>query len=298
MRKYIFWGALFIIMGALWFLKMSGVISFTCRNILSLWPLLLIWIGIGILPLRDGFKIALDLISMAVGMVLLIQPVQGCSISQHLNIEKYVNTVIVYDAGDDVIGKVGKAKLEFNAGASEIIFAKGDSTLLNIGSTDADNNRNIKFTQKQFQDKVEMNVTVMPTHNMIGSPFTVFLSSDPVWEMDISVGASKNHIDLSPFKVENLELSAGASDIYLKIGDLHPTVDVKIEMGATNMEIAIPSTMDCHIKKEWGLTSSTFKDFKETGKGHYFSAATDSVSKGVINLEISSGVSNIVITKY
>ena len=299
MRKYIFWGLLFITIGTLWLLKMSDVISFTCRNILSLWPLILIWIGIGILPFKDIYKIGLDVISMAIGVFLLLQPLQHCSISRHIDIEKHVNSVItgnVVHNTDDV----GKAKLSFNAGAAEIIFAKGeDSTLLDIVSANADHKANITFTRKQNNGKVEMDVKVMPTpRNVVSGPYSVLLSSNPVWEMDIKVGATKNNIDLSAFKVKKLEFSSGASDTYLKIGDRHSEVNIKVSMGAANMEIAIPATMNCNIENKSGMSSSTFKGFETKEKGHFFSATNDSVSKGTINLEISAGVSNILVTKY
>jgi hypothetical protein len=298
MRKYVFWGVLFIIMGSLWMLKMSNVISFTCRNILSLWPLILIWIGIGMLPLKEGYKIALDMIFMAIGIVLLLQPVQCCSFSQHIDSNTHVNSVItgnvVLHADDS-----DKAKLYFNAGATEIIFAKGDTALLNIVAADIDNEANITLARRQNNNKAEIDVKVLPKpDHVMSGPYTVLLSPNPVWDMEIEVGATKNHIDLSAFKVEKLELSSGASKVYLKIGDLYPNVDIEIDLGVTSMEIAIPSTMNCNIEKESGLTSSSFKDFKEIEKGHYYSAATNGVSKGTINLEISAGVSNIVVTKY
>lgn len=297
MRKYIFWGLLFIIMGTLWMLKMTGIISFTYRDILSLWPLILIWIGIGILPFKDIYKIILDVISMGIGIMLLMQPVQSCYMFQDINIEKDRYSVITGNVL--LVDDVNRAKLCFNAGAAEIIFAKGDTALLDIVSANANNKANITFTRKQNNNRVEMDVKVRPkAHNVISGPYTVLLNPEPIWEMDIEVGATKNHIDLSAFKVENMKLDAGASDIYLKIGDIHPVVNIKLNMGATNMEVAVPSTMDCHIKKESGLTASTFRDFTEKEKGHYFSATTDSVNKGVINIEISSGVSNIVVTKY
>ena len=298
MRKYIFWGLLFIIMGTLWLLRASEVISFTGRNILSLWPLILIWIGIGILPLKDIYKIGLDVLFMAIGILLLLQSTRSCPIFRHTEFDIENNTVITGNVVRDA-DSLDKAKLCFNAGATEIIFAQGDTALLDIVSANADHKANVTLTRKQNGNRAEVEVKVLPNPRQVRSgSYTVLLNPTPVWEMDIEVGATKNKIDLSTFKVEKLNFSSGASDVFLKIGDLYPNVDIEVNVGVTSMEIAIPSTMDCHIEKETGLSSVSFKGFKETEKGNYFSAAVGGESKGTINLEISSGVSNIKVSRY
>ncbi len=41
---------------------------------IELWPLIFIWIGIGLLPIKEWIKISLDIIILAIGVVFLLSP--------------------------------------------------------------------------------------------------------------------------------------------------------------------------------------------------------------------------------
>jgi hypothetical protein len=71
-NKNVFWGLLLIAIGVLLILKTSHVIFFSYYDLIKLWPVILIWIGIALIPMKDIFKIILDLLVFAVAVYILI----------------------------------------------------------------------------------------------------------------------------------------------------------------------------------------------------------------------------------
>ena len=48
--KSVFWGILFIIAGILWLLQSLQIVDFGWHDVLALWPFILIWTGISVIP--------------------------------------------------------------------------------------------------------------------------------------------------------------------------------------------------------------------------------------------------------
>lgn len=293
MRKYIFWGLLLMIVGALWLLKLTSFVNFSWRDAFYLWPLILVWVGIGVLPIRDGFKVLLDIITMAIGVLILINPCETKHYCNHDEKQSKVIKTITYS--DD---NYQNAKLTFNAGATEIRFFPNKENLIDILGERSEN-VDISITEECHSREVDVTLAVLPhKSNVINGPYKIMLNPAPIWEMDINLGASNNHIDLSDFKVKELELSSGASDIFLKIGELHPDVNIELGVGASSVKIEVPASMECTIENSSALSSNHFQGFTKKEKGIYYSTSSDSISKGKIHIAITSGVSNISVVKY
>jgi len=56
--KHVFWGLVLISVGVLFILNNFGIFEFGWRTLWSLWPLILIFWGISILPVKEWMKIA------------------------------------------------------------------------------------------------------------------------------------------------------------------------------------------------------------------------------------------------
>ena len=78
--KNIYWGLLLIAIGVLLLLKTLNILSFSFNDLIKLWPLILIWIGISLIPMKDVFKIILNVLVFLVGVYILIagNPLNGC----------------------------------------------------------------------------------------------------------------------------------------------------------------------------------------------------------------------------
>jgi len=69
----IFWGLVLIIIGVLMFLKQFGIIYFHWYSLWQLWPLLLVFWGVSLLPLKDPLKLIISVVFIAVTFFVLLQ---------------------------------------------------------------------------------------------------------------------------------------------------------------------------------------------------------------------------------
>ena len=75
--KHIFWGLLLIITGTLSILRTMEVICFSWWDALSFWPLILVWTGIKLLPVKEGWKALFALLVLALAVLLLLTGATG-----------------------------------------------------------------------------------------------------------------------------------------------------------------------------------------------------------------------------
>jgi phage shock protein PspC (stress-responsive transcriptional regulator) len=78
-KSGIFWGVLLVALGLLWLGKSFGLFHFHWYNALKLWPLLIIWLGITLLPIERIWKNICSFVIIAIAIVLLfVLPVSSC----------------------------------------------------------------------------------------------------------------------------------------------------------------------------------------------------------------------------
>ena len=70
--KNIIWGLVLVLIGTLFILKNLDVIYFSWHSIWRLWPLILVLIGVTILPVKDAVKVVLTIIVLIIGALFLI----------------------------------------------------------------------------------------------------------------------------------------------------------------------------------------------------------------------------------
>ncbi|MDR3047904.1 MAG: hypothetical protein LBU51_09930 [Bacteroidales bacterium] len=301
MRKYLFWGILFIAMGILWILNKTIPLHISFRDVLYLWPFILIWTGIGFLPIKDTYKICIDIVTIVCFLFLLIHQDGRPHFRHHQN--KEVKIYCDEDETETIHSSVAfnndssYAHLQLDAGAASILFAEGHDKLVDIAGT-AKEKGNINISTSTIDNKSDISVKIKPKNGNIAANYTVFINPEPVWKIDIKLGATDNDIDLSNFKIQELTIEASASVIDLTIGELYPEVSLKIETGVSSIKITIPKSMDCRIENESALTSKNFEGFTKEEKGVYVSKSENTVKKGIINIEMSSGVSDITVIRH
>lgn len=282
-----------MVIGVLWLLKILSVICFSWCDFIHLWPLILVWIGISFLPIHDGFKILLDIIAMAIGLIILLTPSESNCYFQS-NSSKYEKSVpLTSHTSDDY----STAELKLNAGAGKLVFIPGNLLVDVVGVNDDDVRMEVEKNVSDKDVDIDMYIVPMAARAKQG-PFEVSLSTIPVWDIELNLGASQNDIDLSPFKVENLEISCGASEVKLRVGDIFPKVNVDLNSGASSFKIEVPKSMNCVIENESALSNVNFKGFTKINNGEYQYPTADSISKGTVTIHIESGVSSFDVMKY
>ena len=95
------------------------------------------------------------------------------------------------------------------------------------------------------------------------------LNPSVVWKLDVDAGAAKVDMDLKKFRISDLTLDAGATDIMVRLGSLEDRVNLDIDAGVSNLEIVIPESMAAQIKSNTLVASVDFQGFTSMGNGLY-----------------------------
>jgi hypothetical protein len=89
----------------------------------------------------------------------------------------------------------------------------------------------------------------------------------------------------------------GAASLKLKLGEMHDTVNVRIEGGASSIRIYIPKNSGCEIKSDMGLSSKDFEEFINIGDDTYRTPNYDSAVKKIF-IVLDGGVSSVKVKRY
>jgi hypothetical protein len=104
-------------------------------------------------------------------------------------------------------------------------------------------------------------------------------------------------MDLKDYKIDTININAGASSIDLTLGNKNPVTRLTFDAGASSLNIRVPKEAACEVKSESFLVSRDFEGFTKQGNGLYRSDNYAS-GKGKIFIDIETAVSSISIERY
>jgi hypothetical protein len=300
----LFWGVILITLGVLIGLRNFDIFYFTWGSLFRLWPLLLVFVGISLLPVKSGLKVVLTFIAIAVGILILASNPRSGSLwwnwTDKVKIEKEPEEQrwIEQELQEDFQEGTTNAVLRLDAAAGYFVLDGVTSRLYafetegNTGNFEAttrqpnDYTTIIRLNQKDFRARGNLKSTVMMKLNDI-----------PVWDFNVNAGAAKIEMDLTPFIVEKVNIDGGASAIELKIGERSNRTQIKIQAGASGISIKVPETSACEIDTKTVLSSKNMLGFNQIESGLY-QTPNFSDSANQIHIQIDAAVSGVKIERY
>lgn len=317
--KKVFWGVLFILIGLLFVLKNLNILDFSWYQFLNLWPLLLVLWGIAMLPIKGVIKLILSLTMVAMGIYLVNTYDPGCRIKFHSprfywhgnrsewrdSHRDHENNVKSDDTDWETqllsipySAEISKATLQLDAAAGEFYLQKTSDELIevrkegNIGS--------YSLTSQKSHDSQVLNLSMEQATirvNRLKHRVEIKLHEKPVWDLDMDIGAASVDMDLSPFKINRINIDGGASEIQMKLGSLYPEINVVVDAGVSSIVIEVPEDSGCRIKTSTVLSGKNIRGFKKTGSGRYETENfVDSENKILINIDVAG--SKIEVRRY
>jgi hypothetical protein len=276
-------------------------------TLISLWPLLLVALGIELVGrgLHMNWLRALSNVVLILGLaygVFVLQPVSGQPIFPLAGVSRSgtaFSDVRPHDAG------VTTGSADIKVGATRLTLASGDA-LAAISGT-APSGEAPQMSDSVSGSAATVSVTDPADRNLfIGTAdreLDVMLDSAVQWsEIRLDVGAVTADADLSRLDVTNVVMNVGASDARLKIGALAGDVSVDISGGATSVTILVPANAACTVDAKSGLSDVRVPaSFRQTGgiAGIGDSSFVADGSGGpTIAIFLTSGVSDLRIETY
>lgn len=324
-KSNIFNGIILITIGILLFGYINDFFSFdfSMREIAKYWPLLLVFAGISVFfnERRSVYNPTTALfVAFAIPLGLFHFSVRGIDkvtnkIEDELNIEfnsdnennsnSKIDTVSnnIENYNVPLNSETEYASLDINGGA--VGFSLVESSVANVFEAKTQNNQNgFELSDEKDGNKQEIEFKMMDNKgkfkfnnkNKFGK-IEMKLSTKPIWDLNLNVGASDIKFDLSNYKIKLMDIETGASNLDLKLGNIISESDINISSGLANIKVNIPKDAGCQIITESVLNANTFEGFKEIEKGKW---QTDNFNKSTkkIKLKLDSGLSAVKVERY
>lgn len=309
--KNVFWGVILVTIGVLFVLRNMGVIYFNWWSILNLWPVFLIVLGISLLPIKGLVRIFLAFLVIVLSLIFVSntsyfrykywephewywwddQDEQG-----YYEEEDYEwRDQLLYENYDE---NMENAVLELDAIAGEFYIDKTTDRLLefkregNFGNyyLYADNEGSVVVLKINMDSYVE-------SGPKLKNKAQIMLHPDPLWDMKIDAGAAKLDFDLSPFRIDRIDVNSGASSVRFVLGDENQETELFINSGAAEVTIEVPQSSGCEVITNTILSGKTLDGFDKIEKGLYQTDNFES-AENIIRIEVDAAISNLKVVRY
>jgi hypothetical protein len=306
-KGHIFWGVLLLTLGILFILRNLNIFYFNIHSLLRLWPLIFVFWGISMLPVKQGVKLFLVGLSILLGILILAKnPTHrshwtiwdsdaGYEYNKpYENDEENSSDQQNFSESYDSI--VTNARLNLNAAAGKFYIKNPTDNLFELDTDGESGPYEVKTIHGD--SSATINVKHKENYHSRDLSNTVWLSLNPVpvWDLNIDIGAAGIEIDVSPFLVERIDIEGGASKINLKLGSKSKLTHVNVNAGASSINIEIPYESACELRTNTVLSSRDIDGFNKISGGLYQTPNfSDSVSQIII--EIDAAVSSLEVKR-
>jgi hypothetical protein len=310
--RHLFWGLILIAIGMLFILNNLGIVHFSWFSFWRLWPVILLFWGITLLPVKDMVKyVLLGVVLVSMFFVINRLP-EGRpwywnfkhpdhSFRWEWDDEKNDSTITTSSDQNlsvpfDSLAKRGILKLDAAAG-NFIIKGTTPEFLSFVKSGDIGNyelTTNDIHGDKKITLKMQEGTS---RHNIRKNEVNIRLNSKPAWNLDMSIGAAAVDFDLSDYRIDSANFEAGATSMVVRLGDKNPRTFVEFNAGASSLHIDVPKTAGCQVTSESFLVSKTLEGFENKGN-HVYQTSNFKENKTKIYITIKTAISSIDVSRY
>lgn len=308
--RNLFWALILIAIGLTFLFSNFGWLDFHWVSIWRLWPLIFIFWGISILPIRDVIKFILVIAFIALSFIFFNQITEprwcftihdnDWNFSDEWDEENTprtfsYNTQLLSVPMDSVSHK---AVLKMDAAAGRFHVDSETTDMLSFRK-EGDIGDYSMITDLQ-DGKTVIHITLEKNRKIRRvkkNNVNIKLNPDMVWDLDFDIGAAEVNMDLSEFKIDTARIEAGAASVEIKLGARQPLTYLTYSAGAASLEVMIPKESACEIHSESVLVSRDFEGFINKGDGIYQSTNYAEGANRII-LKIESAVSSLKVERY
>ncbi len=294
-------GIAFIVAGLLLVAYRFGYIDLGIFwSFLTLWPLLLIVIGVSIIFRNRPWVKAL-------AWILLIATVILYSHYFDKNVRFFGRDMVRYDLVSSEVAidhnaniKTGSAIIMLGAGKLEIessddyeVKATFPEEITTFRSKVSDNEA---FEFSAIHDDDFLRNSRWLAH---GYDYSFELNEVILLNIDVDMGAMDSDLDLRDIEFDRLDIDMGAGDIDLYLGYLENNARISIDSGVSDIKIYIPEDIPAQIIFDGGIKDINFDSdstFIKTGD-NYETREFDK-SENYYIIDISTGVGELNIEQY
>ncbi len=295
--KRIFWGLILITIGILFILKNLNIIFFSWGTIWQLWPVLLLLWGISIIPMKNWLKLVLSILAILIAFTFVSnRPCYKHEFKTHKFFDESEFEDQRITVPYDTVVSEATLDLDAAAGSFKIKSTTADLIDFNKYGTLGDYSITSKDNDSRKIIKIKLENTIV-NFGKKSDKVDIKLNQDPLWDINLDIGAASFNLDLSEFRIHKLDVDGGAASIKVKLGDIYPLTKLNIDAGASSIKISIPEGSGCQIKTSTVLSSRSFQGFKKV-KDHTYQTSGFEEKDNKIFIDIDAAVSSLKIFRY
>ena len=291
------WGLLFIAAGVMLLLNNSGALSWDYwGELLMWWPLILIAIGIEKIFLRSK----LQFISYLAPLILIAAMVYiACDVGSQDRLHDYFSSYRWEESADPDIKEIdavinhGRADLFINSGAD--LAAARFNRFSRKPKIDFQKNNGVARLELKSSSFWNRGAIVI-NHGRFGRDWNISFSEETPLRLECRGNDADISLNMESIPLENIKIDDRNGDINLKIGDLRPKVDAKIEGPDARLRVRIPSLCGIKVSGQDYVTYLKNLGLAEQN-GFYLSDGFDT-SKVQIMLTLGNKLQHLSIDRY
>ena len=311
--RKIFWGIILIFFGTILLLENFSVIEFAWSQIWRFWPVLLILIGVNSLTSNANPKFGIPIVAAITILMLTFLAVKGLQPNKDEkeysfdffdggNDDETINsdTTDVTKYTEDYDTRYKSAKLLINGAAGSFNIAESTDQLLDAKVKGSFKKFMLKKTETDTSAAIELNNSKNHNNTFKSnrlSDVSISLNVNPIWDVEANIGAGEIKLDLSNFKIRNVNLNGGAAAFDITLGSKFNNTTLNAETGVASVEIKVPKGSGCQINVTSGLSTKDFNGFVNLGKGVY-ETSNFAKSSSKIHLNLKGGLSSFEVMRY
>lgn len=289
-----FAGTLLLLAGVLLFFSSIGAIPLGFwHNLFSLWPLLLIALGLRMIFRKGLLALLSPLVLVLMVVWALVMPSGYFGRSEDVS---YRQTL------DD---SVTEARLVVSTGAAELrLRGTGpDSTDL-ISATERTYGWPTDFTYRLYGSEAVVSAT-RSSRSFFGFSVNGFrvgssrieaaLNTSIPWSIELNTGASSVRMDLADIVVHRLDINGGVNSVNVQLGARADRTRVDISGGLASINLTVPREVGVRIDTDSAFVGQNFKASGfQKNNGVWLSENYDTASK-FIDISLQGGLSSFKI---
>jgi len=313
-------GFTFLLIGTILLANTLEILEWSVwSNIIKLWPLLIVSIGLSLIfrgkslsfmgPLIIFLGIILGVVTSYMGIGFegeIVREVKTLSREIVIEIEKVpeievaLETEITPETEASLETKeypeIERASIELNLDVGKLTL--GESTPLLYECVSQYRYKEFEPFEKFSHTEKEANIIIYHSpiikrriSNNIRNHWQLKLNNEIIYNLSVETGAIDTDCNLSGFKVEKLYIESGASNINLVLPQYNSKII--IDTGVSNIDIAIPKNVGATVNIDSGIAIKDLDDFIKRNSMYISNNYNSSEFK--VDMEIDCGVSNINI---
>jgi hypothetical protein len=275
-------------------------------GILSLWPLLIVAVGIEII----GRSLGAAWLEAVSSLVVIAGLLFGALVLP--SAERGVLTSFdfaVFGTGEEYSfraphdGRVEEGVAHISGGVGEITIAAGDDLAAAEGIS--------AYGDPEFEVKTEgdhADVNIASSGRKAGisigsrSETNVTLDRDVVWDIDIETGVSSLEADLSDLVVERLAAGVGISGAELTFGERADHATAFIASGVASVHLRVPEGVGVELYTKTGLTGleidDTWEKLPMRGDMRRHRTLDYILADKTLEITVNAGISSVRVERY